>query len=327
MAQQAPSKVHLITESSPSDDNKHRRYRVPRINLKQWRMLDAVVSCGSFANAAEHLHVSQPAISYTIAKLEELLGVPLLRIEGRKAQITDAGRALLERSRRLLHNATELEEFAESLRAGHSPQVKIAVGTDFPTHVLLPALRLFSTHVRSTNVGLIEMSLAEIDNVLRENTADLAIHRNVPAGLHGHFFSDVEYVAVAHPEHPLFRLNREVTSADLARETQIISTSDWLPHISESRKSSNRHQQWRVSSFDSAKSVLLENFGYGWLPKYRIEDCLKQGLLKVLPLDAGSSYKTRFFLVHPNAAHLSVAANHLIEILLNTKPSIAEMIN
>lgn len=324
MVQQASSKVHSITDSSWKDDNKPQRGRVPRINLKQWRMLDAVVSCGSFANAAEHLHVSQPAISYTIAKLEELLGVPLLRIEGRRAQITDAGRALVERSRRLLRDATELEDFAESLREGHSPQVKLAVGMGFPMHALVPALRLFSTHVRSTKVGLIEMSMAEIDDALREHTADLAIHGHVPAGLNGHLYAEMEYVAVAHPEHALFRLNREVTSADLAKETQVISNSDWLPHINEPRKSSNRRQQWRVSSFDTAKTVLREGLGYGWLPRYRIENCLTQNSLRILPLDAGSSYKARFFLVHPNSAQLSSATNYLIEILRNTEPAVGE---
>src|ERR671927_403894 len=66
------------------------------ITLKQWKMLHAVVDCGGFTDAAEYLHISQSAISYTIAKLQEQLGIPVLKLEGRKAQLTEVGRELLE---------------------------------------------------------------------------------------------------------------------------------------------------------------------------------------------------------------------------------------
>lgn len=85
-------------------------------SLKQWRMLHAVVDCGSYAHAAERLHVSQSTLSYTIIKLQERLGVQLLRVEGRKAVLTPPGKLLLERSRRMLNEARELEEFAKDLQ-------------------------------------------------------------------------------------------------------------------------------------------------------------------------------------------------------------------
>lgn len=319
-------KVHPINESAWKESNAKQRYRSPRVNLKQWRMLDAVVSCGSFANAAEYLHVSQPAISYTIAKLEELLGVPLLRIEGRKAQITEAGRALLDRSRRLLREASELEDFAESLRQGVCPEVKLAVSTDFPTHALVPALRLFGAHVQSTKVGLMEMSVAEIDNALQDHFADLAIHGYVPAGLQGHLFAEMEYVAVASPGHSLFTLDREITGGDLARETQVTAGSDWMNRTGVTKRSTSGRQQWQVNSFDTAETVLREGLGYGWLPRYRVDESLKREQLKILPLGTNSSYKRSFYLVHQHSANLSVAANYLLEILLNTGPAIGDAI-
>ncbi|HVL76889.1 MAG TPA: LysR family transcriptional regulator, partial [Noviherbaspirillum sp.] len=72
---------------------KHARQHLTRshISLKQWNTLLAVVHHGSFARAAEVLHISQPAISYTIAKLEERLGISILEPDGRRAAITDAG--------------------------------------------------------------------------------------------------------------------------------------------------------------------------------------------------------------------------------------------
>ncbi len=58
----------------------------PRISLDQWRSLNAVVETGSYAQAATMLNRSQSSISYHIARLQELLGVEVFSIVGRKAQ-------------------------------------------------------------------------------------------------------------------------------------------------------------------------------------------------------------------------------------------------
>ena len=79
--------------------------KAPRVTLEQWRTLQAVVDHGGFAQAAEAIHRSQSSVSYTVARMQEQLGVPLLRIEGRKAVLTEAGEVLLRRSRQLLLQA------------------------------------------------------------------------------------------------------------------------------------------------------------------------------------------------------------------------------
>lgn len=86
-----------------------------RSSLSQWRAFHAVIACGGYAGAAEFLHVTQPAVSYSITKLEQQFGVRLLRLGGRKAQITEAGRALLAQSHELLRIAAQLEAMAMTL--------------------------------------------------------------------------------------------------------------------------------------------------------------------------------------------------------------------
>jgi hypothetical protein len=106
---------HFFDSAIEADKSGHylNRYRA---SLAQWRVFHAVIACGSFSGAAEFLHVSQPAISYSIAKLEDQFGISLLKLDGRKAYITEAGKALLDRSYFLLREATKLEAFADALR-------------------------------------------------------------------------------------------------------------------------------------------------------------------------------------------------------------------
>ena len=73
-----------------------------RSTLEQWRMFQAVVEHGGFAQAAEAVHKSQSSINHAVHKLQEQIGLPLLEVVGRKAQLTDAGTLMLRRAGQLL---------------------------------------------------------------------------------------------------------------------------------------------------------------------------------------------------------------------------------
>ena len=65
-------------------------------------ILRAVEKHGTVTAAAESLHLTQSALSHTIAKLERLLGVQLWLREGRSLRLTQAGEYLLAMAQRLL---------------------------------------------------------------------------------------------------------------------------------------------------------------------------------------------------------------------------------
>jgi DNA-binding transcriptional LysR family regulator len=278
-------------------------------------MLNAVVTCGSFANAAQLLHVTQPAVSYTIARLEEQLGMRLLKLEGRKAQLTGPGETLLKRAKVLLHDAIELEELAERIRKGRGPEVKLAVDKTFPVSVLVPALRAFSSHEGNAWVHLAELSVLKVQKVLREGTVDLAINKEVPDGFHGQQLAEIEYVAVAHPEHQLFKFNREVTKSDLEKELHIIVNPDANCDGPKQAKSDSIGQCWHVSNFDTAERVLTQCLGYGWLPRQCVQASLDNRKLRMLQLGNGSVFKTSYYLVYARSSYRHSQVSRLAEAL------------
>ena len=284
------------------------------INLKQWRILHAVVSCGSFSNAATALGMSQPAVSYTIAKMEEQLGVTLLRQEGRRARLTEEGSALLERAGVLLRDAFALEEYVHSLRQGLGPQFRLAVDRDFPTRSLFSKLRTFTVQGRPARVQLIEVGTQSVVDMLRRRSVDLAIVDHVPAGFSGEPFAHSEYVLVAHPQHRLLKLGRPLTQADLDREVQVVVLSE----------SDRAHAepglmalapQWRVSNFDTAETALLDGVGYGCMPRHRIEGLLRSGRLQSLPVDHSLARKATYYLVHPRPPASGSQVQRLAQLL------------
>lgn len=267
------------------------------ITLKQWKMLNAVVDHGSFAFAAEELHVSQSAISYTVAKIQEQLGIDIFRIVGRKAELTVEGRELLKRTRHLIKEAAEVELFAEKLRQGWGTEVRFATTSDFPVQVLSTALRGLARLDTKIKVSIIEGCANKAQEALYKQSVDMAIMSHVPFGLHGCPLIEVEYVLIAHPNNALFRLGRTINTDDLERELQII-----IGEESREKSDDDHHkkqsQKWYVSSFDTTISALLENIGYAWLPRHRVEKYLNDEALKVLPFNQGRTYKHSLYLVH-----------------------------
>ena len=76
-----------------------------RISLDHLLVIDAIVRRGSFAAAAAELHRVPSAVTYSVNKLEQDLGVQIFDRSGHRARLTDAGRELLREGRELLQSA------------------------------------------------------------------------------------------------------------------------------------------------------------------------------------------------------------------------------
>jgi DNA-binding transcriptional LysR family regulator len=292
--------------------------RTPRISLRQWRILQAVVDHGGFAQASDFLHLSQSAISYSLAKMQEQLGVPLLRIEGRRAHLTEMGHAILARSRRLIKKANEIEAFASALERGWEPEIRLVVDSAFPSSLMMRALKAFAQSGNGTAVLLSEAPGPGAEELLLQGSADLAIGAQVPTGFLGTPLLEAEYVAVIAPDHPLLGLGREITLADLEGVTQILVRDSEKP---ERRNTPGQcfHQGpcWKVAHFDVAVTAVREGHGFAWLLKHRIQDLLDRRVLVPLPLQSGHVDRTTLYLIPGGyrSNNPGPAVRHLVDII------------
>ncbi|WP_407315614.1 LysR family transcriptional regulator [Pseudomonas sp. nanlin1] len=288
--------------------------KAPRVTLDQWRTLQAVVDHGGFAQAAEALHRSQSSVSYTVARMQEQLGVPLLRIDGRKAVLTEAGGVLLRRSRQLVKQASQLEDLAHHMEQGWEAEVRLVVDAAYPNARLVRALTAFMPQSRGCRVRLREEVLSGVEEVLQEGVADLAISAYAIPGYLGTEMSTVEFVAVAHPDHALHRLNRQVSFHDLESQMQVV--------IRDSGRQQPRdvgwlgaEQRWTVGSLATATTFVASGLGFAWLPWHIITRELNEGLLKALPLEQGGSRHPAFYLYSNKDKPLGPATQILVELL------------
>lgn len=265
------------------------------VSLEQWRVLQTVVECGGFAQAAKALHRSQSSVSYAVSKLQQQLGVTVLEIRGRKAQLTEAGEVLLRRSRAVLDEALALEDVASHLKQGWEPEIRLVVDAAFPMHILLEALKAFAPQDRGTRVLLKEVVLSGARDALERGDADLVIGADFPESYLADLLIDIEFVAVAHPAHRLHQLGRSLTAQDLQSEMQVV--------IQDSGEGSPRNvgwlgaeHRWTVSSFDKAITTISSGLGYAWLPQDQIQEQLHSHRLLPLPLKRGKTYRSHLYM-------------------------------
>lgn len=285
----------------------------PKVSLDQWRAFHAVVEYGGYAQAAEHLNRSQSSVSYAVNRLQEQLGIKLLEIVGRKAVLNDAGQILLQRSQQLVNDASAIEQQARYLQQGWEAEIRLAVEAAFPTERVMSTLKLFEPIAKNTRIRLEEFVLSGAEELLSSGRVDLLITPIVPKGYLGEELLQVHFFAVAHPEHALHQLNRDITIQDLERETHVILSDSGNKKIDAGWISDS--QRWTVTSPESAYKIISNGLGFGWLPEEMIEQQLKTNELKVLPLKEGQRSTSTLYLVYPDRERIGPATCQLAEIL------------
>jgi DNA-binding transcriptional LysR family regulator len=261
---------------------------IAKTSLEHWAVLAAVVDAGGFAQAAELLNRSQSAVSYAVARLQDTLGLPLLVVEGRKSVLTPHGRTLLNRARPLLKDLDTLEQLARSLKQGWEPELSLVVDAAFPRTPLLAIIAELQSTCPSTQIGLADVVLSGAEEAIVGGTADVVVTSRVPPGFLGDWLLDVKFIAVARPDHPLLRIDRELTADDLVRHVQaVVRDSGSVQPRDEGWLGAER--RFTVSSMEASLATIQAGLAYAWLPEHLLADQLESGALRRLPLATGGS--------------------------------------
>lgn len=266
------------------------------ITLEQWRTLVAVVDTGGYAQAAAALHKSQSAVTYAMQKIEALLGVKVFELQGRKAGLTPTGQFLYRRARILLDESSALERAARRLSAGWDAEICIASEILFPTWLLLDCLDQFGKESPHTRIEVIESVLTGTTEALLDGSAHLAITNSVPSGFLGSPLITLRGLPVAHAEHPLHKIDRELTVQDLRSHRHIVVRETGSKRTTNPLLV-NAAERWTVSHMTTSIEAVRRGYGFAWFPEEKIRADLSNGSLKPLRLKDGGERYVQLYLV------------------------------
>ncbi|MFO3906474.1 LysR family transcriptional regulator [Enterobacter hormaechei] len=261
-----------------------------KTTLEQWALLERVVELGSFARAAEETHRSQSSVSYNLALLQERLGVALLVQAGRKAVLTPEGELLLNQVKPLLNAFTLLETRATTLRNGMRTRLDLVVDSIFPRRHLFAILRQFQQRYPQTQVHLTEILENAGEAPLQSEADVMVLTRRQDVTGRGEWLMNIDFVAVAHRDHPLFEQDAPLTD-EMLRPWPLIQIAG------QNYAAIPGGEAWTFSTIDAAIDAVMYQVGYGWLPEERIQPQLESGVLKTLPLNHGMRRATPLHLI------------------------------
>jgi DNA-binding transcriptional LysR family regulator len=145
------------------------------MNLRHLEHWLALADTGSFSRAAEKLYITQSALSRSIQALEEDLGGPLVDRVGKKNELTPLGRSVLERARRIVHEAQELQQGAALLQQGGLGALRVGLGSGPGAMLMTPWLVYMAKHHPTVQVTVSRGSTALQLTQLRERQLDALV--------------------------------------------------------------------------------------------------------------------------------------------------------
>lgn len=189
------------------------------MTLTQLRHLIALAETGSFSRAAERVNLTQPALSRSIAALEDELGGRLFDRVGRQAEPTPLGRQVLERARALVADADELASHGRAVHTAQAGTLRVGLGSGPGAMLTVPLLQRAAAEHAGLRVEVRRGSTDALVGALRDRALDALVidARSLkPApDLRCERVGEMRGAFLCRRGHPLLRLRRPLSFAEL----------------------------------------------------------------------------------------------------------------
>lgn len=243
------------------------------LDLQQLHQLLTISEQGTLSAAAEVLHLSQPALTRSMQRLEDQFGVPLFDRTKNKVELNEAGRLAVERSKMVLEAAGDMERrMADYARSQHT----IALGSCAPGPMWLLTPQLSARYPEKT----IAAEMKDDDTLLeglQNGSYHLVLLDHPLEGetvLSKPYFREQLFVSLP-PAHPLAQ-RESVTLADLAGQTMLLYSDLGVWH--------RLHEQMTETHFivQTERQAFTDLISASVLPSFTTN------LTSILPAPSGS---------------------------------------
>lgn len=202
------------------------------IDIDQLRTFIAIAETGSFSEAGERLHLTQPAVSKRIASLEQQLSVRLFDRLGREVSLTEAGRALLPRAYQILNVLDDTRRALSNLSGDISGRLTLATSHHIGLHRLPPLLRAFTRAYPQVALDIQFLDSEVAYEEILHGRVELAVitlapETALPVQAVPVWNDPLDFVAA--PEHPLAR-DKTIFLPDVARHPAVFPGGNTFTH-------------------------------------------------------------------------------------------------
>lgn len=274
----------------------------------------------SFTRAAEKLHISQPAVSIQIKKLEEGLGVTLFDRLNNKIYLNNNGKILFEATRKIFDIAEKAEKEITNSKDKIGGVIRIGGSNSAGTYILPKVLGEFKRMYPETIINLKVGNTAEIADLVDEGDLDFAVNGGNITYAQEIFVEkliDDPVVLCVSPSNPL--------AGRVLEDVRELESMDFIAHVVNSRMYKlatdiigeigvRSKITMTVGSIDAIKQAVEAGLGIGPLSKISVESELSYGVISEIKIK-GKSWTYPYKMIYNKNKYLTPAAKKLMEMV------------
>ncbi|MBB1487765.1 LysR family transcriptional regulator [Oceanospirillum sediminis] len=258
------------------------------MTFEQLRAFAAVVQCGTFRAAAEHIHKTQSTVSAAIQSLEREFDIQLLDRSQYRPVLTSEGKAFYKQARQLLVSSSDLEQLGHQLTAGTPQQLNIALSAMGTVPAELKAIKEFAEQTPDVSLNITTQHLSGLPEQLDTDKADLAIgpYTGLTQDYEFKELFSVRLICVAAPGYIREQTPDGVLTHKVMRQYPHILIAD-----SGTRRAYDHVNvipgglRWYADDYLVKKALLLSRSGWARIPLHMVNHELKQGDLVPLQVE------------------------------------------
>ena len=245
------------------------------MEMHQIRYFLAAAKALSFTRAAEICHVSQPALTTAIKKLEAQLGNPLFYREGRRLTLTEFGRQMLPHLAQIADQTEVAQSVAQNFRLLNQVPIRVGVmATIGPTRIAR-FLASFEQAYSGVEVSVREAGLQAISDWLIADEIDVAILNPLEGLGEGYRAEPIyteRYMVLLPPSHPL-RERNTIALGDLSGEPYVDRLScemrEMVMRVCDDL-GVKLYARFRSEREDWIQAMVMANVGFAFMPEYSV---------------------------------------------------------
>ena len=246
------------------------------MNLKDLKYLVALADTGHFGKAAERTFVSQPTLSAQLKKLEDYLGVKLVERQPKNVQLTEVGKQVVVRARRMLDESDEIIALARNNTDPFAGKLKMGLIPTIGPYLLPRVMQKLRKALPHLGLMLYEHQTEALLKRLRDGEIDLGILALPIAqeGLESRTLYEEAFTLAVPNQHPL-SAKTTVKLQDLKGQTLLLLEDghclrDQALEVC-SRIDVKEAEDFRATSLETLRQMVIAGLGVTLLPETAVE--------------------------------------------------------
>lgn len=260
------------------------------VNLELYRAFYEVAKYKNISRAAESMHISQPAVTQSIKKLENILGLPLFYRKNKGMELTEEGRNLFE----YIENSIETINNAENVFSKYinldKGKIRIAGWDTLINSLLMPIIKKFvekypnikiESYTGTTENLLQRLSNGEIDVLVCNLPENTKRYRNVEflpiKNAKYCFFGSIKFI-----EENKIKSAKDIKPDQLILPNKMTTRGKILDKFCEENKIEQLKSKYEIITIELMRNFVLNNLGIGFTNIEDIKDLLIDNKIKII---------------------------------------------